>query len=165
MLTAGAVRGGGRLSEASAHTAASGLDSELESDVEGEEDFGRARGARGGGTYSEEWISLQNLDLGGGGGERGRRGPGQPPGDASSSAGALGGLGTAEVREAFEAFDTDGDGQLSAEDLGMFFEALGETLGEGDILTLVRAVDQDQDGRITFEEFCELTALYAQASP
>ena len=98
-------------------------------------------------------------------GERGGGALGQPPGDYSSAAGGLGGLGTAEVREAFEAFDTDGDGQLSAEDLGMFFEALGETLGEGDILTLVKAVDQDQDGRITFEEFCELTALYAQASP
>ena len=120
---------------------------------------GSTRGGRPG--YSgEEWISLQNLDLGGGDSE--------PPGGSSgggSTAGGLGGLGMAEVQEAFEAFDTDGDGQLGAEDLGVFFEALGETLGEGDILTLVKAVDKNQDGLITFDEFCELTALFAQASP
>eukprot|EP00483_Globobulimina_turgida_P009798 UN09817 len=61
-----------------------------------------------------------------------------------------------ELREAFEVFDKDGDGQITPQELAAIMKALGESLNEQDILTMIQEADADGDGNIDFEEFKKL---------
>jgi calmodulin len=61
-----------------------------------------------------------------------------------------------EIREAFSIFDKDGDGSISAKELGTVMRSLGMAPTDQDIQRLIRAVDTDGSGEIEFEEFLDL---------
>ncbi|KAK6273258.1 hypothetical protein POUND7_010341 [Theobroma cacao] len=70
---------------------------------------------------------------------------------------AMGGQGDAEgeLKEAFDVFDKDKDGLISVEELGSVLSSLG--LKEGnkmeDCKAMIRKVDMDGDGMVSFDEF------------
>ncbi|KAF7254783.1 Calmodulin-like protein 3 [Varanus komodoensis] len=66
-------------------------------------------------------------------------------------------------KEAFSHFDTDGDGKVTAEELGSALRSLVPVLGnlqeaftEEKVEQMVRQVDKDGDGKISFEEFVKM---------
>ena len=58
-----------------------------------------------------------------------------------------------EIMSAFEMFDKNKDGFISADELRTVMESLGEMLTEADIDNMMKGADQDDDGRVSFEEF------------
>ena len=58
-----------------------------------------------------------------------------------------------EIMSAFEMFDKNKDGFISADELRTVMESLGEMLTEADIDNMMKVADQDDDGRVSFEEF------------
>ncbi|XP_021276476.1 calmodulin-like protein 3 [Herrania umbratica] len=65
------------------------------------------------------------------------------------------GDGEGELKEAFDVFDKDKDGLISVEELGSVLSSLG--LKEGnkmeDCKAMIRKVDMDGDGMVSFDEF------------
>ncbi|KAL6655599.1 hypothetical protein ACP70R_006425 [Stipagrostis hirtigluma subsp. patula] len=61
-----------------------------------------------------------------------------------------------EARAAFAVFDRDGDGFIGAEELGAVLGSLGFGAGAADCRRMIRAYDEDKDGRIDFHEFLKL---------
>ena len=57
------------------------------------------------------------------------------------------------MREAFDAFDGDGDGFLDAEDVLMFFKALGEDPSLEDIEAMVQKAAARNGGKVDFADF------------
>ena len=62
----------------------------------------------------------------------------------------------AEFREAFRLFDVDGDGHITAEELGIVLQTLGQKTTPEDIQQMILEVDKDGNNQIEFEEFCML---------
>ena len=60
-----------------------------------------------------------------------------------------------ELRMAFEAVDTDGSGHITAAELKKLFKdsGHGDDVTDADIDQLIKACDEDGDGKISFEEF------------
>jgi len=58
-----------------------------------------------------------------------------------------------DIKEAFKVFDRDGDGYISAEELGQVMSTLGESLTQEEIDEMIREADSDGDGRVCYEEF------------
>ncbi|XGW12438.1 hypothetical protein V3C99_013274 [Haemonchus contortus] len=61
-----------------------------------------------------------------------------------------------ELREVFGVFDKNGDGMISADDLQMAMQSLGEKLSEADANDMIKEGDVDRDGMINFHEFIML---------
>ena len=57
---------------------------------------------------------------------------------------------------AFRVFDRDGDGLISAEELKLTMNNLGEPLTDYEVRSMIEAADLDGDGRINFDEFARL---------
>ena len=55
--------------------------------------------------------------------------------------------------KAFSVFDTDGSGEVSAEELGDVMRSLGQTPSSTELRDLIKEVDVDRSGSIDFEEF------------
>ncbi len=53
--------------------------------------------------------------------------------------------------------DTDGDGFLSASELRHVLTSLGEPLTDKEVDEMLRSVDIDNDGKLNFAEFYEMT--------
>lgn len=64
-----------------------------------------------------------------------------------------GGIRADEIQSAFLMFDLDGDGRISAEDLGKTMERLGERCDENECRKMLEKVDLDRDGFIDLEDF------------
>ena len=60
---------------------------------------------------------------------------------------------TAEFREAFNIFDKDGDGRITAKELGTVMRSLGQNPSESELQDMVNEVDLDGNGTIEFDEF------------
>ncbi|KAK2583157.1 hypothetical protein KPH14_009180 [Odynerus spinipes] len=58
-----------------------------------------------------------------------------------------------ELRDAFRVFDKRNRGYITASDLRVVLQCLGEDLGEEEIEDMIKEVDVDGDGRIDFYEF------------
>lgn len=58
-----------------------------------------------------------------------------------------------ELWRAFGVFDTDGNGEISPEELGQVMGALGQTPSLMDLRALIRDVDVEGSGTVDFEEF------------
>ncbi|XP_050407258.1 calmodulin [Patella vulgata] len=58
-----------------------------------------------------------------------------------------------EFREAFTLFDKDGDGFVSADELGTVMRALGGTITDAELNEMVASVDTDKNNLIDFPEF------------
>ncbi|KAL3615351.1 hypothetical protein CASFOL_041012 [Castilleja foliolosa] len=61
-----------------------------------------------------------------------------------------------ELREAFELYDQDHDGKISASELHKILTRLGEHCSEQDCSGMIKTVDADGDGCVSFEEFTKM---------
>lgn len=58
-----------------------------------------------------------------------------------------------ELQEAFELYDQDHDGKISVAELHLILTRLGEGCSEQDCAGMVKSVDADGDGFVSFKEF------------
>ncbi|KAG8388028.1 hypothetical protein BUALT_Bualt02G0082600 [Buddleja alternifolia] len=58
-----------------------------------------------------------------------------------------------ELREAFKLYDQDQDGKISAAELHLILGRLGEHCSEEDCAVMIKSVDSDGDGYVSFDEF------------
>ncbi|TFK60937.1 calmodulin [Pluteus cervinus] len=63
-----------------------------------------------------------------------------------------------EYKEAFSLFDKNGDGKVTASELGSVLRSLGKNYSEAEILSQLKSVDADHNGTIEFPEFLQLVA-------
>jgi len=61
-----------------------------------------------------------------------------------------------ELKEAFNVFDKDGDNFINTSDLLHIMKNLGEKLTEEEAEIMIREVDIDGDGRVSYEEFARM---------
>eukprot|EP00658_Telonema_sp_P-2_P060833 TRINITY_DN49644_c0_g1_i1.p1 TRINITY_DN49644_c0_g1~~TRINITY_DN49644_c0_g1_i1.p1 ORF type:complete len:149 (+),score=38.80 TRINITY_DN49644_c0_g1_i1:204-650(+) len=61
-----------------------------------------------------------------------------------------------EIRTVFEMFDTDGSGDISADELGDVMTTLGLDPTDEEVDLIIRRVDLDGSGTISFSEFCRI---------
>ena len=59
----------------------------------------------------------------------------------------------ADLKGAFDLFDIDGDGKISPGELHVVLKRLGRNKSMEECASMVGAVDADQDGHVSFEEF------------
>ena len=59
----------------------------------------------------------------------------------------------AELKEAFEVFDVNGDGNISAEELGAVLEAVGRKMTHEQVCDAIAKIDSSGDGEIGYDEF------------
>merc|ERR1712100_775280 len=64
----------------------------------------------------------------------------------------------AEFKEAFALFDKDGNGKISAQELGTVMKNLGQNPTEAELDDMIKEVDADASGVIEFPEFLNLMA-------
>ncbi|XP_068648985.1 calmodulin-like protein 3 [Aristolochia californica] len=57
------------------------------------------------------------------------------------------------LKEAFNVFDENGDGLITAEELGLVMTSLGLNRGAEDCKNMIKKADKDGDGKVNFEEF------------
>jgi len=58
---------------------------------------------------------------------------------------------------AFRVFDTDGDGTITTSELGMAMKSAGKgALTDGQLSEIIKEFDQNGDGVIDFDEFCDM---------
>ncbi|KAL2620013.1 hypothetical protein R1flu_000218 [Riccia fluitans] len=65
-------------------------------------------------------------------------------------------LQTSELGRIFRAVDENQDGLICADDLQRFMGRLGQELSQEEAVAMVATVDQNRDGSVGFEEFCNL---------
>lgn len=62
-----------------------------------------------------------------------------------------------ELRKAFNIFDNDNNGFITVADLKHILTCLGEEpLTEEEYSAVIAALDSDNDGRVTFNDFCNI---------
>ncbi|KAI6218200.1 Calmodulin [Aphelenchoides fujianensis] len=61
-----------------------------------------------------------------------------------------------EFKEAFELFDKDGDGRVTAQELGIVMQSLGHTPTQQELLDMVNEIDEDGNGTIELVEFARM---------
>ncbi|XP_039144986.1 calmodulin-like [Dioscorea cayenensis subsp. rotundata] len=62
----------------------------------------------------------------------------------------------ADFKEVFKLFDRDGDGQITAQELGTVMRSLGQNPTEDELKAMIDDVDADLNGTIDFSEFLNL---------
>lgn len=58
-----------------------------------------------------------------------------------------------EMKEAFNLFDKNGDGYISAKELGVLMRTLGRNPTEDEIMNMMNEIDVDHNGKLDFAEF------------
>lgn len=61
-----------------------------------------------------------------------------------------------EIRQQFDQFDADGNGHITASEIGNVFKALGESVPGYKIRDMIKEVDIDENGTVEFTEFLEM---------
>lgn len=61
-----------------------------------------------------------------------------------------------ELKEAFAIYDLNKDGVISVRELGTVMRNLGQNPTEAEILEMIKEVDKDNSGTISFDEFAVL---------
>jgi calmodulin len=67
-----------------------------------------------------------------------------------------------EFKEAFELFDKDGDGRVTARELGVVMRSLGHEPTEEELRDMVNEIDIDGNGTIELEEFVKMMSKKVQ---
>ncbi|CAF2316601.1 unnamed protein product [Rotaria sp. Silwood2] len=62
----------------------------------------------------------------------------------------------AELREAFRVFDQNGDGSITLSELRIVLDQMGLDPTEEELQDMIREVDEDQSGTISFVEFVDM---------
>jgi len=70
----------------------------------------------------------------------------------------------AEFKEAFDLFDKNGDGQVTASELGAVMESLGHCPTEEQLMDMVHEVDENGNGCIELDEFIKMMSRTVQES-
>ncbi|KAL3818618.1 hypothetical protein ACJIZ3_004523 [Penstemon smallii] len=60
---------------------------------------------------------------------------------------------TDEIQKVFDRFDANGDGKISAEELGGVIKALGSETSPEEVARMMEEIDTDKDGHINVHEF------------
>ncbi|CAG9530181.1 unnamed protein product [Cercopithifilaria johnstoni] len=60
------------------------------------------------------------------------------------------------LKAVFEELDLDGDGCITRSELRTAFQRMGHSLTDDDIKAIYNQVDINKDGRINFDEFCQM---------
>jgi Ca2+-binding EF-hand superfamily protein len=63
---------------------------------------------------------------------------------------------TEEIQKVFELFDRDGSGEIDSRELASVLNTFGSLLTEDDAKGLIKVADRDNNGKISFKEFCLL---------
>ena len=58
-----------------------------------------------------------------------------------------------ELKTAFQAMDTNGDGQVTKEELKALLSTLGEAVDDAVIDEMIKIADVNGDGKVDFNEF------------
>jgi len=61
-----------------------------------------------------------------------------------------------DMRAAFKAMDTLGNGTITTAELGMLLGSLGEPLSSEDVDSLLRVVEVDNEGTLSYDELVDL---------
>ncbi|KAK6925379.1 EF-hand domain [Dillenia turbinata] len=61
--------------------------------------------------------------------------------------------GNQELKDAFEMYDQDKNGLISATELHLVLTRLGEKCSVEDCVRMIKSVDSDGDGKVSFDEF------------
>ncbi|KAL9685072.1 hypothetical protein QQ045_022519 [Rhodiola kirilowii] len=72
---------------------------------------------------------------------------------SESVAGAGCGINEGGMRDAFDLYDKNGNGLISAAELHQVFSKLGERCSVQDCEEMIKSVDSDGDGSVSFDEF------------
>lgn len=67
-----------------------------------------------------------------------------------------------KLRASFKTFDKDGNGTISADEVKA---VLGTQLSDEAVDNIIKQVDENDDGEIQFEEFCNLMRSMTVGSP
>lgn len=69
-----------------------------------------------------------------------------------------------ELKRAFSIFDVDKSGTISASELKMIMECLGEKLSDEEVKTMIEIADDDRDGEVSLNgnKYSELSNPYMQ---
>jgi len=70
----------------------------------------------------------------------------------------------AEFKEAFDLFDKNGDGQVTASELGAVMESLGHCPTEEQLMDMVHEVDENGNGCIELDEFIKMMSRTVKES-
>ncbi|CAF3897988.1 unnamed protein product [Rotaria sp. Silwood2] len=63
---------------------------------------------------------------------------------------------TQELEAAFKTFDSDGNGFLTMDELQCVMSKMGRHMTQNEIKVMVKSLDLDKDGKISFNEFIKL---------
>lgn len=61
-----------------------------------------------------------------------------------------------ELEHVFRKFDANGDGKISAAELGAIMSSLGQATSDEELDKMMKEIDSDGDGFVDFDEFVEL---------
>ena len=61
-----------------------------------------------------------------------------------------------EYKEAFDMFDIDHNGAISIQEISKIMKNFGNPMKEDEIKKMIKPIDSDGDGKVTFEEFVTL---------
>ena len=61
-----------------------------------------------------------------------------------------------ELLSAFKKFDTDNNGYITSKELGEILDRLGRHVSRRDVEAMIKTMDTNGDGKLSFEEFCKL---------
>ncbi|KAL7076621.1 hypothetical protein ACQ4LE_004127 [Meloidogyne hapla] len=70
----------------------------------------------------------------------------------------------AEFKEAFELFDKNGDGRITAAELGIVMQSLGHSPTDQELQEMVREIDEDGNGSIELDEFVKMMSRKVKES-
>lgn len=65
---------------------------------------------------------------------------------------------TAALKDAFSLFDKDGDGVITANELGVVLRSLGHSPSDAEVADIINEVDADDSGTVDFDEFLIMMA-------
>jgi calcium-binding protein CML len=68
------------------------------------------------------------------------------------------------LKQAFNHFDKSGDGHISKDELKGALETLGLPSNSFEIKFLIKAIDKDHDGTVSFDEFKKLASMVQAGS-